>query len=128
MHASSLSSTMPLQRRGARIDLTHAEAGSQGTPATAGSVRAADQGRRSLSSPLPARNIEAARLNVSKSKLMAFRQCKRRLWLEVHYPELREDSDAAKSRYETGYLVGETARWLYDPNGRGAVIDRDADG
>jgi hypothetical protein len=81
-----------------------------------------------LSSPLPARNIEAARLNVSKSKLMAFRQCKRRLWLEVHYPELREDSDAAKSRYETGYLVGETARWLYDPNGRGAVIDRDADG
>jgi Domain of unknown function(DUF2779) len=59
---------------------------------------------------------------------MAFRQCQRRLWLEVHYPELRQDSDAAKSRYETAYRVGETARRLYDPKGRGAVIDLDAEG
>jgi hypothetical protein len=81
-----------------------------------------------LRSPLAARNTEVARRNLSKSKLMAFRQCQRRLWLEVHYPELREDSDAAKSRYETGYRVGETARRLYDPKGRGAVIDLDAEG
>jgi hypothetical protein len=119
---------MPFQRRGARIDLTHAEAGSQAAPTTAGSVRAPDQSRRSLRSPLAARNTEVARRNLSKSKLMAFRQCQRRLWLEVHYPELREDSDAAKSRYETGYRVGETARRLYDPKGRGAVIDLDAEG
>ena len=27
---------------------------------------------------------------LSKSKLLAFRQCPKRLWLEVHRPELRE--------------------------------------
>ena len=34
----------------------------------------------------------------------------------------------AKSRYEVGYRVGEAARRLYDPKGRGAVIDPDAEG
>lgn len=29
---------------------------------------------------------------LSKSKLIAFRQCPKRLWLEVHAPELRNDT------------------------------------
>jgi hypothetical protein len=59
---------------------------------------------------------------------MAFRQCHRRLWLEVHHPELRADSDSAKSRFEVGYRVGAVARQLYDPKGRGTIIDVNVEG
>ena len=37
---------------------------------------------------------------LSKSKLIAWRQCPRRLWLEVHKPELREDSAGSEARME----------------------------
>ena len=30
--------------------------------------------------------------NLSKSKIIAYRQCPKRLWLEIHKPELRDDS------------------------------------
>lgn len=39
---------------------------------------------------------------LSKSKLMAFLQCPRRLWLEVHRSELRVDSKAAQARFNAG--------------------------
>ena len=39
---------------------------------------------------------------LSKSKLMAFRQCPKRLWLEVHKPELRIDS----AQTQTSFIVG----------------------
>jgi hypothetical protein len=29
--------------------------------------------------------------NLSKSKIIAYRQCPKRLWLEIHKPELRDD-------------------------------------
>ena len=60
---------------------------------------------------------------LSKSKLMAFRQCPRRLWLEVHQPKLRRDSAAAKERFEIGYQVGDIARQLYDPKKKGQLIE-----
>jgi hypothetical protein len=59
----------------------------------------------------------------SKSKLMAFRQCPKRLWLEVHRPDLREDSAETQARFQTGYQVGDIAKRIYDPEGNGAVID-----
>ncbi|MEX1303694.1 MAG: hypothetical protein WEA84_00835 [Rhodovibrionaceae bacterium] len=59
----------------------------------------------------------------SKSKLLACRQCPKRLWLEVHRPELRQESGAAEARFQAGYRVGEIARRLYDPDGVGVVID-----
>jgi Domain of unknown function(DUF2779) len=65
---------------------------------------------------------------LSKSKLIAYRQCPKRLWLEVHRPELREDSSAAQARFRVGYQVGEIARSLYDPAGNGTTIDVDAEG
>ena len=65
---------------------------------------------------------------LSKSKLLAFRQCPKRLWLEVHRPELREDSADAQARFQTGYQVGDIARRLYDLEGTGAAIDVDAEG
>jgi hypothetical protein len=59
----------------------------------------------------------------SKSKLLALRQCPKRLWLEIHRPELRHDSAATEARFQAGYQVGDIARELYDPAGDGVLID-----
>jgi hypothetical protein len=42
----------------------------------------------------------------SKSKLMAYRQCPRRVWLEVHRPKLRENSAAMQKEFAVGHEVG----------------------
>lgn len=60
---------------------------------------------------------------LSKSKLLAYRQCPRRLWLEIHRPELRHDSDATQASFDVGHQVGDIARRLYDPAGTGYLID-----
>jgi len=65
---------------------------------------------------------------LSKSKIIAFRQCPKRLWLEVHRRELRQDSPAAQARFQVGYQVGDIARRLYDPTGKGAIIDVGTEG
>lgn len=65
---------------------------------------------------------------LSKSKLLAFRQCPKRLWLEIHRPELREDSAATQANFDVGHRVGEIARRLYDPKGKGQLIDLQAEG
>lgn len=65
---------------------------------------------------------------LSKSKLMAFRQCPRRLWLEIHRPILREDSAATQASFDTGHQVGEIARQIYDPTGEGVLIDPQSEG
>ena len=59
---------------------------------------------------------------------MAYRQCPKRLWLEVHKPELREDSDETQMRFEVGYQVGDIAKRIYDPEGKATVIDIEAEG
>lgn len=63
---------------------------------------------------------------LSKSKLLSYRQCPRRLWLEVHRPDLREDSAGAQALFDVGHEVGDIARRIYDPQGRGALLDLDA--
>lgn len=65
---------------------------------------------------------------LSKSGILAYRQCPRRLWLEIHRPELREDSAAAQARFAAGHQVGEIARRLYDPEQRGILTDPQAAG
>ena len=60
---------------------------------------------------------------LSKSKLLAYRQCPRRLWLEIHQPKLREDSASTEASYETGHTVGDIARQIYDPEGVGDFLD-----
>lgn len=65
---------------------------------------------------------------LSKSKLLAFRQCPKRLWLEVHHPELREDSAATQASFSMGYQVGDIARQLYDAKGTGVLIDPQEEG
>ena len=65
---------------------------------------------------------------LSKSKLIAYRQCPKRLWLEVHQPELKEDSAETQARFQMGHQVGEIARRIYDPEGKGALIDAQTEG
>jgi hypothetical protein len=65
---------------------------------------------------------------LSKSKLLAYRQCPKRLWLEVHRPELRADSTATQASFAVGHQVGDIARRLYDPKSKGVLIDPQADG
>jgi len=65
---------------------------------------------------------------LSKSKLMAFRQCPKRLWLSVHRPELAENSTDVPGRIRVGFQVGEVARRLYDPAGSGSLIEIQSDG
>lgn len=64
----------------------------------------------------------------SKSKLLAWRQCPKRLWLEIHRPDLREDSTATQASFQIGHQVGDIARQLYDPNHLGALIDVQSEG
>lgn len=61
---------------------------------------------------------------LSKSRLMSFRQCPRRLWLEKHRPELAEDVPGQQAAFDTGHDVGDVARRLYDTGG-GALVDYD---
>lgn len=62
---------------------------------------------------------------LSKSKLLAYRQCPKRLWLEVHSPELRADSVTTQASFATGNVVGATARTLYDPKAIGTELELD---
>jgi hypothetical protein len=50
---------------------------------------------------------------LSKSKLMSSLQCAKRLYLEVHQPELADVSKALEARFAVGDSVGEAARALY---------------
>ena len=60
--------------------------------------------------------------SLSKSKILAFRQCPKRLWLEIHQPELKDDS-GAEAVYQIGNEIGEVARKIYDTEGRGVLVD-----
>lgn len=66
--------------------------------------------------------------NLSKSKLPAYRQCPKRLRLEIHRPELREDSAAIQASFEVGDTVSDIARKLYDSDGNGVLLDVQREG
>ena len=65
---------------------------------------------------------------LSKSRLVAFRQCPKRLWLEVHRRELRTDSATTQAVFRRGHEVGYLARRLADPLATGSLVDLQADG
>jgi len=50
---------------------------------------------------------------LSKSKLLSGLQCPKRLYLEIHHPELAEYSEDTEVRFASGHLVGELARQRY---------------
>lgn len=55
----------------------------------------------------------------SKSKIMSFLQCPKRLWLEIHSSKLETPSASTQATFNIGHQVGEVARRLYDPKGKG---------
>ncbi len=59
---------------------------------------------------------------LTKSKIMAYRQCPKRLWLEIHKPELRDDS-GAQMAFAAGNQVGAAARQAFDLDGKGTLVD-----
>ena len=61
-------------------------------------------------------------LHLSKYKILAYRQCPKRLWLEIHQPDLRDDS-ASAAVFAIGNQVGEIARRLFDPDQTGVTLD-----
>lgn len=60
---------------------------------------------------------------LSKSRLIAWRQCPKRLWLEVHKPQERKDSAGTEAIFAAGHEVGDVARRIYDPQGVGTTLD-----
>lgn len=57
-----------------------------------------------------------AEYRLSKSRIIASKQCQKRLWLQIHRPELLEISSGAEQGFQIGYEVGDVAQGLY-PNG-----------
>jgi len=62
---------------------------------------------------MDARTTGRQLVRLSKSRLLAYLQCPKRLWLSVHRQDLARYSPAARQGFETGHLVGEVARQLY---------------
>lgn len=65
---------------------------------------------------------------LSKSKIMAFRQCPKRLWLELHRRDLLDVSAQSEAAFATGHAVGNLARTLYDSENKGLLIERHSNG
>ncbi|MFO1316554.1 MAG: DUF2779 domain-containing protein [Burkholderiales bacterium] len=61
--------------------------------------------------------VPKRRFRLSKSRLVAYRQCPKRLWLQVHRPDLAQRTEAVENRMAQGHLVGAAAHTLY-PGGR----------
>ena len=53
---------------------------------------------------------------LSKSKLQSHAQCAKRLWLELHAPQLAEVDDASQLVFDRGNAFGEAVRTLF-PDG-----------
>src|SRR5690606_3859594 len=87
-------------------------------PARSGRFRRAlhPRGRDARAAPRGARRMSRP-IGLSKSKLLSFLQCPRRLWLEQHRPELAHASDGRERRFESGITVGDLARLLYGRGG-----------
>ncbi|MDD5300329.1 MAG: DUF2779 domain-containing protein [Gallionella sp.] len=50
---------------------------------------------------------------LSKSRIIAWKQCPKQLWLQVHKPSLIVQSEATKRNFQVGNAVGEAARKVY---------------
>jgi len=64
------------------------------------------------------------RRGLSKSRIVSYRQCPKRLWLEIHRPDLLVIDEALEQRFESGHEVGDLARGL---EGAGTLIGHQDD-
>ena len=56
-------------------------------------------------------------MRLSKSRLIAHKQCPKRLWLQIRRPDLAQQSEAVQNRLAQGNMVGAAAQAQY-PEGR----------
>ena len=59
---------------------------------------------------------QSHQFGLSKSRIAAFEQCPRRLWLQTHRKDLAVTDEGAQARFQAGNLVGDVACSLV-PNG-----------
>jgi len=52
-------------------------------------------------------------LRLSKSRILSYLQCPKRLYLQVHRPELAETSSETERAFAAGHAVGDVARGLF---------------
>lgn len=64
--------------------------------------------------------------NLSKSKLIAYRQCPKRLWLEIHHRDLLDLTASTQTAMASGHEVGRIAREIYDRENVGHLFDLEA--
>ncbi len=64
------------------------------------------------------------RPGLSKSRLTAFEQCPKRLWLQIHRPDLAETDERAEARFAAGHEVGAVACSLVP---QGVMIEAEPD-
>jgi hypothetical protein len=65
---------------------------------------------------------------LSKSKILAHRQCPKRLWLELQPDTKPTYSAQTIASFAAGHSVGAVAQALYDPRPERVVLDAQADG
>ena len=61
---------------------------------------------------------------ISKTKLLSYLQCPRRLWLAQYSPELEDESAIDHAAIATGQVVGAKARDVYG-RGAGHLVNHD---
>ena len=61
---------------------------------------------------------------ISKTKLLSYLQCPRRLWLAQYSPELEDESVIDHAAIETGHVVGAKAREVFG-RGAGRLVNHD---
>lgn len=64
------------------------------------------------------------RAGLSRSKLLSFRQCPKRLWLERYKPEEAAKDQAVQLVFAQGHEVGRVARSLFP---EGVLVEHDAE-
>jgi CRISPR/Cas system-associated exonuclease Cas4 (RecB family) len=67
---------------------------------------------------------ERSATGLSKSRIAAFEQCPKRLWLQVHRPDLAQHDSGTELRFAAGHEVGEVACALVPD---GVMIQADPD-
>ncbi len=67
-------------------------------------------------------------MKLSKSRLLSYRQCPKRLWLQVNEPQLLADSAGTQASYAAGHRLGAVAQQIFDLQGIGKAFDVMSDG
>ncbi|NJR80365.1 DUF2779 domain-containing protein [Sphingomonas corticis] len=65
------------------------------------------------------------RHGLSKSKLTSYAQCPKRLWLQVHRPDVAQYDDGAEARFAAGHAIGDEAcrQCSARHDGRGVMVE-----